>query len=194
MTHHARLRRHQRARRTARRHYDRQAALQSLSDRHAVALVVRSEREQVGLLPQRFQRVADHLAGEAHALANVELFGQRLQRMGVHRITCAAGDSEMPGEVEQPCQRAHQHVVPLARHQRRDRQDLATRTARARCARCIVGAGHDHGNAGAIDAELRHQLRRRRIAGDDDVRKLGEQALFDPAEPRGLLLLQSGLG
>ena len=56
------------------------------------------------------------------------------KRARMHRIAFRrTDDGELPVEIEQPRQRAQQHVMPLARHQRADREDVAGRSAGARC-------------------------------------------------------------
>ena len=68
--------------------------------------------------------------------------------------------------------------MPLARHQRADRKDLAARTARARAPRRIVGARHHHGDARAIDAEVGDEALGRGFAGDDQPMQAAVQPLL----------------
>ena len=67
-------------------------------------------------------------------------------------------DGQFPVEVEQPAERAQQHVMALARDQRADRQDLAG-GPRNRGTRQVVDAGDDDADPVAL---------RRRIRVSDD--------------------------
>ena len=82
--------------------------------------------------------------------------------------------------------------MPLARHQRADREDVAGRSARAGAARRIVGAGHHDLDAVAIDAEVRSEPFGGRLAGHDDPREPWQQAFLD-AEQRSAVALSEAV-
>ena len=125
---------------------------------------------------------------------DAKLRRHRDEAVGVHLIARRrADDGQVPVEIEQPRQRAQQHVVALARHQRADRQDLAGRAAGAMAAWRVIGARHHHGDARARHAELRGQPLGGRLAGDDHPRQPRQQPLLDATQPGAIALAEAGL-
>ena len=68
---------------------------------------MRREREQVGLAPQRFERIAGHLAGKAHAPGDPQFLRQCRQGARMDRIALRrTHDGQVPVQIEQPCDSA----------------------------------------------------------------------------------------
>ena len=193
LAHHAGFRLHQRRGRATRTHRDRQPALQCLGHRHAITFEPCGKREQVGAAPQRFQRIARYLAGEAHAIRDAQFSSQRHQRLRMHGIAVRRpGNRQAPVEVEQPRQRAQQHVVALTRHQRADREDLATRPAGAGAARRVVGARHHHGDARTIHCKIGDESLGSLFAGDDQPIQAAEQPTLEAAQRLAIRVGEAG--